>query len=117
MSLISVLFLSLMGVTGSVFAAALPQNPVPVDAFLIEDNQGVDWYADPCMYYDCLLLFSDTTDDARQKVVDVYGLDVDKKLLSGKRTVKFYIDDNSFSGYFYKLTLSEGEYRHYFNLN
>jgi len=114
MSLTSLLFLSFMGLSGTLFKTTVAQNPVPVDAFLIMDNNGVDWYAEPATYYDYLLLYSDTTDSAVQKVVDVYALDVDKRLFSGKRTVKFYIDDNSFAGYYYKLTLSPGEYRQYF---
>ena len=113
MSLTSLLFLSFMGLAGTLHTT-VSQNPVPIDAFLIMDNDGVDWYAEPATYYDYLLLYSDTTDDAVQKVVDVYALDVDKRLFSGKRTVKFYIDDNSFAGYYYKLTLSPGEYRQYF---
>lgn len=113
--LTSILFTSLMGVVGGIFATTtISHNPVPVDAFLIQDNSGVDWYAEPAMYYDYLILYSDTTDNAVQKIVDVYALDVDKRLLSGKRSVKFYIDDNSFTGYYYKLTLTAAEFNQYF---
>ena len=80
----SVIFLSFMGLAGTLHTAA--HSPVPVDAFLVMDNDGVDWYAEPSVYYDYLILYSDTTDNAVQKIVDVYALDVNKRLFSGKRT-------------------------------
>jgi len=117
MTPLSILFISLMTGLGSYQLINGPigsTNPVPASAILIEDNDGNDWYAEPSLYYDYLHLYSDTTESAIERIVDVYALDVDKKLLSGKRRVKFFIDDNDFSGHYYIVLLKYEEYAQYF---
>lgn len=110
MSTLSILFISLMGVSGVMHAQTVTHNPVPPNAILIEDNFGFEWYAEPGLYYDYMILYSDTTADCTQRVVDLYGLRVKRRMFSGKRDISFYIDDNMFSGYMYKSWIYSHEY-------
>lgn len=107
----SFLFILSLGVLGTVQSLHSQEyNPVPPDAGVIYDNYDNMWYAEPGMYYDYLVLYSDTTEDAIQRVVNVYGLHVKRKPFSKKRQIKFYIDDNDFSGYVYEYTIPSFEY-------
>jgi hypothetical protein len=85
-------------------------NPVPADAGIIVDNNDKFWYVEAAPYYEYLVLYSDTTDNAQVRIVDVYDLDVHCRLLSKKRDISFLIDDKDFKGWVWEFTLQPHEY-------
>lgn len=86
------------------------QSPIPKDAGIIVDNNNTFWYVVPAPYYDYLVLYSDTTENAQSKIVDVFDLDVHRRIISGKRDLSFQIDDELFEGYIWEFTLEPHEY-------